>query len=488
MGPLLASLVALAMFLVLRESPQLDPRLAAPRFHFWLVSLTSFLALVLATVVAVVGARVRDARVVHLGAGFAGLAGFFTLHGLSTPGFIIGPNDVTGVAAQLSIGSLAAWMFVAAYRRPSGRPINYLRLLLGWLTVLVAAIAVGLLRPQWARYIPVDEAPLRWFVTAVVLLLLAAAGARFLEGYRLSRSGIHLVMLYVIGWIAVSQLIIVTGEVFQLSWWLYHAFLLIAVISILLTVGRQLVAGRLDSGLRALLSDDAGRRLEYGLRPEVKALVVATEAKDRYTAGHMQRVAKYAVRLGIEMGLDPDDLRSLAQAGLVHDVGKIEIPDAVLNKAGSLTESEFDLIREHPVVGARIGRELGMQRSELEIIRHHHERWDGTGYPDGLAGEEIPRLARIMSVVDVHDAVTSDRSYRNALGPDQALELIADGSGRSFDPEVVTAWVGMQASAGGAGDRRETSGREVASGGSSSSGSGSSGGSSGGRLRPSGTE
>lgn len=461
-GPLLASLVALAMFLVLLESPQLDPRLAAPRFHFWLVSLTSFLALVLAMVVAVVGARVRDARVVHLGAGFAGLAGFFTLHGLATPGFIIGPSDVTGVAAQLSVGSLAVWMFVAAYLRPSRQPGNFLWLLLAWLAVLLTAIALGLLRPEWTRFVPVDQAPLRWFATAVVLLLLMAAGMRFLEGYRLSRSGIHLVMLYVVGWVAVSQLIMVTGEVFQLSWWLYHALLLVAVLSMLLMVGRQLVAGRLDSGLRALLSDDAERRLEYGLRPEVKALVVATEAKDGYTAGHMQRVANYAVRLGIEMGVDPDDLRSLAQAGLVHDVGKIEVPDAVLNKPGSLSEDEFGLIRSHPVVGVRIGRELGMQRSELEIIRHHHERWDGTGYPDGLAGSDIPRLARILAVVDVHDAVTSDRSYRSALAADEALELIEEGAGTSFDPEVVAAWSTMQDSSRGAIDRQPAPRGDVA--------------------------
>jgi putative nucleotidyltransferase with HDIG domain len=203
--------------------------------------------------------------------------------------------------------------------------------------------------------------------------------------------------------------------------------------------------GTLRAGLGALLTDDAERRLAYGLRPEVRALVVATEAKDRYTAGHMQRVAANAVRLGRTMGLSAEDLRALAQAGVIHDVGKIEIPDAILNKPGALSEAEFDLIRHHPEVGARIARDLGVHHQELQIIRHHHERWDGGGYPDGLAGEEIPRLARVLAVADVFDAMTSERSYRRPLEPDEARRHIEKGAGAAFDPTCVRAWLRMMA-------------------------------------------
>src|SRR5690606_31371342 len=134
---------------------------------------------------------------------------------------------------------------------------------------------------------------------------------------------------------------------------------------------------------------------------EVRALVVATEARDPYTAGHMQRVAAMAVLLGKSLGVQPEELRVLAQAGVVHDVGKIEIHDAVLNKNGPLDPGERAIIETHPVVGERIAKALGLNRLELEAIRHHHERWDGAGYPDGLSGEAIPLLARVMAVADV---------------------------------------------------------------------------------------
>ncbi|HEX7005021.1 MAG TPA: HD-GYP domain-containing protein [Trueperaceae bacterium] len=443
MGPIIASLVALALFLVIYESPGLDPRLAAPKFHFWLVSGTSLLAFALAVLVGFAGARSGDARVAYLGAGFAGLAGFFSLHGLATPGFLIGRSEVTGVAAELSLMSLAIWMYLAAYRRPNDEGAGMVRTLLVWVLFLVTVVTVGLARPDLARFIPVDDDPLRWGVTTLVIVLLLAAGARFLEGYRLSRSALHLVMLYLVGLLAVSQVIMVMGVVFQLSWWIYHALLLIAVVSMLVTVAGQLQAGTLSIGLGSLLTDDAERRLAYGLRPEVRALVVATEAKDRYTAGHMQRVAGFAVRLGRAAGLGPEDLRALAQAAVVHDVGKIEVPDAVLNKPGTLLEQEIDLIRSHPDVGARIGEALGMHRRELEVIRHHHERWDGSGYPDGLSGEEIPKLARVLSIADVYDALTSDRSYRDAWSPEAARQHISREAGRSFDPELARAWLDM---------------------------------------------
>src|SRR5690606_20064872 len=117
-----------------------------------------------------------------------------------------------------------------------------------------------------------------------------------------------------------------------------------------------------------------------------------------------------AVRLGRELGLQPEELRVLAQAGVVHDVGKIEVPDTVLGKQGPLDPVERAVIETHPVVGERIARTLGLHRLELEAIRHHHERWDGKGYPDRLAGEAIPLLARILAVCDVFDAVTSARA------------------------------------------------------------------------------
>ena len=296
-----------------------------------------------------------------------------------------------------------------------------------------------------ARFVPVQLAPLKFGVASVVIVMLAVAGWRFLQSYRLSRSPIHLMMLHVVGWVMVSQVIIVLGELFRLSWWLYHLILFAAVATMLVTFVRQMRTGQLGSSLAALVDDDVGRRVSYGFRPEVRALVVATEARDPYTAGHMQRVAAMAVAIGKELGLPPEALRVLAQAGVVHDVGKIEVPDSVLNKKGPLDAEERALIETHPVVGERIARTLGLNRQELEVIRHHHERWDGSGYPDRLAGEAIPLLARVTSVADVYDAMSSARAYRPAWSPEKVTALIEREAGVGFDPQVARAMLEMLA-------------------------------------------
>ncbi|HLV11316.1 MAG TPA: HD-GYP domain-containing protein [Trueperaceae bacterium] len=438
-GPLAGSLLAFLVFWLIYSTPDADPRLAAPLAHFWVVSLTSLLAVAVAVVVGVAGARAGDSRVVFLAGGFASMAGFFALHGLSTPFVLLGPNVVTPIASQLAMIAFAASMVAAAYLRPCEGRGSLARTLAGWVGAIVLFDVVLMARPDLARFVPVHLAPLKHAVAVVVIGLLALAGTRFLESYRLARSSIHLVMLHVVGWVMVAQLIMTLGETFRLSWWLYHLVLLLAVTLMLVTFARQLRAGQLGSDLNALLDDDAVRRLAYGLRPEVRALVVATEAKDHYTAGHMQRVAELAVRVGKRMGLQAEDLRVLAQAGVIHDVGKIEVPDAVLNKPTRLEPHERDLIEQHPANGERIGRTLGLHRLELEVIRHHHERWDGSGYPDKLEGGSIPLLARIMAVADVYDALTSARAYRPAWTQEAARTLLQREAGTSFDPRVVAA-------------------------------------------------
>jgi HD-GYP domain-containing protein (c-di-GMP phosphodiesterase class II) len=446
-GPLAGSLLAFLVFWLVYSSPESDLHLAAPLTHFWVVSLTSLLAVALAVLVGLAGARARDSRIVYLAGGFASMAGLFALHGLSAPGVILRDHTVTSVASQLALVAFAASMVAAAYLRPMRRRDSLRGLLVAWIGVIVAFDAVLLLWPDLARHVPVHQPPLDYAVSIVVVALLVLAGTRFLEGYRLARLGVHLVMLHVTGWVVVAQVIMVVSEPYRLSWWLYHLLLLAAVSLMLATFARQLRAGKLTSDLNALLDDDALRRVAYGVRPEVKALVVATEAKDHYTAGHMQRVADMAVRIGAAMGLQPEELRALAQAGVVHDVGKIEVPDAVLNKPSRLTDCERELIEQHPANGERIGRALGMPRAELEVIRHHHERWDGKGYPDRLVGTQIPLLARILAVADVYDALTSERAYRPAWSPEEARRHVREESGKAFDPQVVEAALAVLAEA-----------------------------------------
>jgi cyclic di-GMP phosphodiesterase len=153
-------------------------------------------------------------------------------------------------------------------------------------------------------------------------------------------------------------------------------------------------------------------------------LARSIEGKDPCTHGHCERLAEYSAALGQQVGLPEDQLIALRRAGIVHDVGKVAIPDAILLKPGSLTPDEWKLIREHPVIGERICAPLKSFRSVLPIIRHHHEKLDGSGYPDGLKGDQIPITARVLQIVDVYDALTTIRPYKQAFSVTDALQTM----------------------------------------------------------------
>jgi HD-GYP domain-containing protein (c-di-GMP phosphodiesterase class II) len=174
-----------------------------------------------------------------------------------------------------------------------------------------------------------------------------------------------------------------------------------------------------------------------GMRQTVEALLVALESKDRYLNGHSARVRDMAVKLGEIAGLDRGQVRTLSHAALLHDIGKIGVHEDVLNKNGPLTNEEYDLIKKHPGISADIIAPIPFLQASLAGVLHHHEKWDGSGYPDGLAGEQIPLMARIIAVVDAFDAMTSDRSYRGAMTVDEAVERIRGGSGSHFDPRIA---------------------------------------------------
>src|SRR5713226_1222606 len=172
------------------------------------------------------------------------------------------------------------------------------------------------------------------------------------------------------------------------------------------------------------------------------SLAAAVEAKDSLTEKHTQRVAESARHLGVRLGLPEVALDALYRGGVIHDIGKIGIPDSILLMPGPLDAAETACMQSHVLIGENIVRPLRSASTLLPIIRHHHERFDGTGYPDGLSGREIPRLARIVSVCDAYAALVNDRPYRRRLPIDQALAVLVDGAGRQWDPEVVDLFVG----------------------------------------------
>jgi HD-GYP domain-containing protein (c-di-GMP phosphodiesterase class II) len=190
-------------------------------------------------------------------------------------------------------------------------------------------------------------------------------------------------------------------------------------------------------------------KLEIHYTETIEALVSALEARDPYTQAHAGRIRDFAVSIAIAMQLPYEQRRAVRLGAILHDVGKIGISDSILLKPGPLTEDEWTIMRTHPEIGERMLKNIDFLAPALPVVRNHHERWDGKGYPDGLAGEDIPMGARIVAVCDAFDAMTSDRPYRKALGLDEACRELEKNSGTQFDPSCVDLIVDVISRLGG---------------------------------------
>ncbi|MCX7571300.1 HD-GYP domain-containing protein [Tumebacillus sp. DT12] len=230
---------------------------------------------------------------------------------------------------------------------------------------------------------------------------------------------------------------------------LAHGLLILAIISLFRwrTVGiRQTIRVRKQfTQLEGLNTQLANANQQVML-----AFASSLEKRDPYTAGHSERVADYAVMIAAGLGLGPRDLEIIHLGGLLHDIGKIGIPDSVLNKPGKLTPEEYDIMKQHPVIGEELLRRVyqhstvlteAEREQMLEIVLYHHERPDGRGYPKGLTDDQIPMFAKLTAVADAYDAMTSNRAYRNALSPHQAAEILRQGSGTQFWSPAVDAFL-----------------------------------------------
>jgi putative nucleotidyltransferase with HDIG domain len=204
---------------------------------------------------------------------------------------------------------------------------------------------------------------------------------------------------------------------------------------------RELLLGYAQTTAVALQKLILRESVERNLVDTITAFVNAIESKDHYLKGHSARVALYAAETARNLGLTDEMVEVVRRGAMLHDLGKLSIMDTILRKPERLTSDEFTIIKSHPVVGAKILEPLRFLARETCAVRHHHERFDGTGYPDGLRGEDIPQVARVVAVADVFDAITSNRPYRTALPLADAREEIAGGSGSHFDPVVVEAFL-----------------------------------------------
>jgi HD-GYP domain-containing protein (c-di-GMP phosphodiesterase class II) len=237
-----------------------------------------------------------------------------------------------------------------------------------------------------------------------------------------------------------AQWFMIQGPPWHLSWWEYHfamlAGFLCPVIGLLLQFRST---GDLGAVVEALFLREAVTGIRDGDPRALHALGAAVAAKDGDTSAHVDRVSQMAVAIGERMGLQPNQLEILRWAGRLHDLGKIGVPNSILLKPGRLTDAEFREMQKHSARGWQAARKSGVLDQAAAAIRGHHERWNGSGYPDGLAGDSIPLEARIIAVADVWDAVTSKRPYRAGMSHEQAAALIRDGSSVLFDPLCVDA-------------------------------------------------
>jgi putative two-component system response regulator len=184
-------------------------------------------------------------------------------------------------------------------------------------------------------------------------------------------------------------------------------------------------------------------KIRDSLLNSIKSLALALEAKDKYTSGHSQRVADIAVEIAQKLDMPPKEVEQLRFASLVHDIGKIGIKESVINKKEGLTDDEYAYISTHSVIGENILTPVIEDEEILKMVRHHHERYDGRGYPDGLSAEQIPLGARILTVADMFDAMTSDRPYRKSVSPEMAINELRKHTATQFDPQVVDAFIGI---------------------------------------------
>jgi HD domain len=424
--------------------------LEVPYHHFYIVSTVSLLAALVAAILAVTTIQIGQYRVLFICLGFLSMCAIFTVHGLTTPGILLPPSlnpyayRAVGASAYFSL--LAPGLFFAATYAPGMRVLER-RLPFwpaGWLVVLtvnglIAYGALAILSTESLAESALTNRALMPIFNVVSIGLFLFAAARQAQVYRLVRlpSQANLIVAYLLLADAAAAM---NFPLWTWGWWYYHVLMLAAVCFAV----RALVAER-TQGKTFRSTVEAVLELEVDVETEeidvdaVAALVAAVEVKDRETQGHNHRVAELCVKIGHEMGMQAGDLRVLARSGLLHDVGKLGIPDAILHKPGPLDDWEWSIMKTHPELGLEIVKRTGQFDRELLGVLHHHERMDGSGYPRGLAGDEIPLEARIVAVADTYDVLTSDRPYRKARMASEAISIVQQEAGTHLDRNVVSA-------------------------------------------------
>ena len=442
-----------ALLALLRRVPALDVSHESVHFHLLVVSSIAGCAAIVAVITGAAAMRVRQPGVVLLAAGCMLCGTLMVVHGLVTPG-VHGTryNLWVSRAPLLAVLAFSLCQFFASFGSTTalGRTIGRHATAALGLTLFACfafgyAIVTGPSRLHGMHPVP-HEAGIGDAILVIAVCALIPAASRHWHRFRLGGDALQATLAAAATLSIAAVFSMRFGKLWHLSWWDYHVYLLCAFGAVAATVFvRYVKARRVEASLRAAFADDPMDHIACNYPEALQRLVAAVEHKDAYTHGHSRRTAHIATALGVKLRLPPEQLRILAQGAYLHDVGKIAIPDEILNKPGRLTEAEREVIEEHAEIGAQMVQEDDALLPCVDIVRHHHERYDGSGYPVGVWGDDIPMLARVTAVADVWDALTSDRAYRKGWDPSDALAHIVAASGSHFDPNVVDVLVELAA-------------------------------------------
>lgn len=374
-----------------------------------------------------------------LGTALAVLALFSVVHCLAAPGVLRSSPNLSSVAGVLALpAGVAAGAPMLAPGAPASRWIarRWRTWTIAWLLATVAALSAGWFAP--ARWLPGPGSALQGPAVAVGVTGAAVLAGRHLRLYRIGRHRSSLVAAVGVGYLAVVTLLESSLVVSSPAWWIARGLdlgsvLAVAVAGLVLSRSQR----RVTEVLAPVVSRDPLSALEVGLTPEIHAFVAALSDKDRPTRDHVVRVGDLATRTAVRARLPARRVRDTGLAALLHDLGKLVVPSAILTKTGALSDEELAEIKTHPARGAALLRSSGILSSAADLVRWHHERYDGLGYPDRLAGEQIPLEAALVAVCDAWDAMTNDRYYRAGMGEERARAVLLDGAGTQWHPRAV---------------------------------------------------
>ncbi|HEV3480094.1 MAG TPA: HD-GYP domain-containing protein [Gaiellaceae bacterium] len=410
--------------------------------HFVGVGLTALAATAAAIALTIIGARRQDGRAVLIGTAFSVMAALLALHGIATPDILMGWNGVvsfTGGATLPIGGAILALAALPQFRRPARMDVLIAVQVVLLLGVLGLGVT-GFLFPQLVPGVPEPGSAAAITLLVVGLAFYGALGWRALRTFLLTHRHADLVVVIGIAWLAAALPPAMLLRYYELGWWLGHGLELVGIVIVGIPVATDLRRAAQSRPLAGDLSAcELVRSEEAFLGAQVRALLVSLAEKDGYTEEHTRRVALRAVQVGEELGLSPVRLRELATGALVHDVGKLAVPDSILKKPDKLTSEEFHVVQKHAATGYRTLKELGFREPVRRLVLDHHERLDGSGYPRGLSGPAMSLDARILAVCDVYDALISTRVYREAWTHDRAIRLLHDEAGTKLDRRCVTA-------------------------------------------------